>query len=119
MQWSPKSIPRTTFPARRYTQTLDEYNRPSVSFVDFTVENAGAPQPVIGEDQIVLPEGFRNRNTFRIFTTTVMRSVEEFTSNEADQVYIAPFWYTVVKSHPWSYGLQSHYEIYVAKNPDQ
>lgn len=116
--WKPSSIPRFTYQGRRYTQVLDEYNIPIARFTDFSISNAGAPQPVIGETQIALPEGYRNRDIFKVFTTDDVRGLQEGSDKRADLILIAPFWYTVVKVHPWTYGIRSHSVIYLCNNPN-
>lgn len=116
--WRPSSIPRFTYTARRYTQVMDAYNIPSTTFVEFPVEEAGAPQPVIGENQVVLPEGFRNKDLFRIFTTTDVRGVNEGSSERPDLIFIFTHWYTVVKVHDWTYGVRSHKEVFLARTTD-
>lgn len=118
MQWTPKSIPRKTYLAYRRAQVLDNYNIPTVIQIDFNVENASTPQPVTMEDNIPLPEGLSDSELYKIFTTTPLRGTEEGTNNQADIIIINGIRYVVVRCKDWM-AIQQHYEVYVAKEPNQ
>lgn len=114
--WKPKLIPRKTLNGRRLTQSVDEFGLPTDSApVTFDVENAGV-QPVTGNQLDVLPEGYRDRKNYRVYTTTPVFTAEEASSNLADEIEAYPgVWCKVIKVEPWGYGLQSHYLAYVSE----
>lgn len=109
-------IPRKTLNARRLTQTLDAYNRPTHTPANFTVENATI-HPVSGWEANALPQGYRDRKLFKVFTTTKLIPAEEGSSNSGDLVEIAQddltLWCRVVRCQSWQNGVQSHYEAFV------
>lgn len=112
--WRPTLIPRQTLSAERVEISLDSYNRPTEVRTPFNVENAGV-QPASGHEQLVLPEGFRDKVVYRIFTTTFMRAVKEGTNEFADRVELFGEWFVVCKVYHWQNGVQSHYEVIAAK----
>lgn len=118
--WKPKLIPRKTLNGRRRTQTVDEFGLPvDDPVVAFTVENAGV-QPVPGNQLDVFPEGYRDRRTYKVFTTTPVFTAKEATSGLADQIEAYPdVWCDVIKVEPWDYGLQSHYLAYVSEENER
>lgn len=118
MKWNPRVIPRFTFTARRITQQLDGYRRPTQVIEEFLVENSSSPQPVTMEDNVPLPEGLSDSELYKIYTTTPLKGVEEGTPNMADRVMIEGLPYAVVRCKKWSANVQSHYEVYIAKEPN-
>lgn len=117
--WGPKLIPRKTFNARRREEVTDEFGLVDETYVSFTVDNAGA-QPVTGYESSALPEGYRDKNVYKVFTTTYVRPSEEGTENYADQIEVeGGKWFTVIKVQNWSYGLQSHYLAYVVEENER
>jgi len=44
-----------------------------------------------------------------------LRATVEGTDEVADEINIDGVWYTVIAVRNWSYGLQSHYQVDVAK----
>jgi hypothetical protein len=114
--WNPKLLPRRTFNGRRVSQTLDEFNIPSEATVAFTVEQANA-QPVTGHHLEVLPEGYRDRKVYKVYTTTPVYSAEEGTDQFSDEIEVLPGeWFKVIKVEAWQgYSLQSHYLAYMAE----
>ncbi len=118
--WNPKLLPRRTFAGRRIAQVLDEFNIPSEDITPFTVEQANA-QPVTGHHLEVLPEGYRDKKVYKVYTTTLVKSVEEVTEDYADTIEVLPSeWFKVIKVEPWQgYGLQSHYLAYCVKENER
>jgi len=118
--WQPKLIPRKTLGGRRQTQTVDEFGIPTTSApVLFDIENAGV-QPVSGHEMNTMPEGYRDRKMYKVFTTTPVFTAVEGSDNLADKIEtVSGVWCDVVRVQAWSYGIQSHYEAYVAQENER
>lgn len=117
--WQPKLIPRKTLNGRRKTEIVDDYgwntDEEDVPSTTFTVENAGV-HPVTGYELQALPEGYRDKKAFKVYTTTLLRTVNEGSTDLADEVEADPgIWCKVVKVEDWTYTVQSHYLAYVVE----
>lgn len=108
--WRPKLIPRKTLNGKRRTETLDAYNIATVVEATFTVENAGV-QPATGSQMLTVPSGYRDKVAYALYTTTEILPLVEGSDQYADQVEVNGKWFTAVRVAPWSYGIQSHYEV--------
>lgn len=112
--WRPTLIPRKQLDARRVDIVYDAYNRPSEVEVVFTIENAGV-QPVSGNELKVLPEGLRDKISYRIITTTEVRGLKEGTDDAGDKVMLYGDWFRIVRVEIWDTGVQSHYNAIAVK----
>lgn len=107
-------IPRKTLNARQITQTLDVYNYPSEVSVNITLDSCTA-QPVNGYEQQTLPEGYRDKVVYRVFTSTeVLPRIEG--SDTSYQIEVrSGVWCDVISVKVWEVGVQSHYEVLAAE----
>lgn len=112
--WRPTLIPRKTLQATRQTIVYDDYNRPTETELPFEAENAGV-QPVSGNERKVLPEGLRDKISYRIFTSTPLEGLKEGTTNSGDRVMLYGDWFRVVRVEIWDTGVQSHYNAVCVK----
>ena len=97
------------------------------SYVSFNIENASA-QPINNNNnnnsnQLLLADGIREYEAYTIYTSTLMKSSEETTTELADQVQLNGIyglnWFTVVKSKKHSMTSNgSQYEVTVVKYPN-
>ena len=96
------------------------------SYVSFNIENASA-QPISNNNnnsnQLLLADGIREYEAYTIYTSTLMKSSEETTTELADQVQLNGIyglnWFTVVKSKKHSMTSNgSQYEVTVVKYPN-
>lgn len=107
-------LPRKELKGRKLIQTFDEYNYPTESTVTFTFKDCGV-QPVTGQKQFVVPEGYRDNKVYTVFTSTpAFPRVEG--SNDRYQIEVKTgIWCDIVDSDEWGYGVQSHYKLIVAE----
>lgn len=118
--WNPKLLKRKTFSGLRRTQVLDEFNLPSETTVMFSIENANA-QPVSGHHLDVMPDGYRDRRNYKVYTTTPLYSADEGSSQLSDKIEVLPgIWFDVIKVEAWQgYSVQSHYLAYVSEENER
>jgi hypothetical protein len=116
--WKPRLIPRKTLNALHVEQVEDEFNRVTESTTEFTVENAGV-HPVPGDKTNALPEGYRDRRAYQVFTTTPLTSANEGTATLHDKVEIDGAWFKVIRVENWQTGLQDHYHAYVTEENER
>ena len=116
--WRPKLLPRFTYAGQRVTEVIDSDGYESITTVDFSIENASGLQPVSGYHQLTVPENLRERGVFRIFTTTVVNTVDELgTTDLADRVVIDGETFITLTSKPWKSKVQNHYEVMLVREP--
>ena len=118
-QWTPKLIPKTTFQGSRQEQVVDEDGIVTRTTTSFIVESASY-QPITGIAQNTVPEGFRDSEIYKVYTTTKVLSSQEGSDQLADQIDIirkdgVVVTTEVVKVEPWDYNIQGHYCAMVAK----
>jgi hypothetical protein len=119
-----QAIRRLDLQARTNDVTLDARNRPTgESFNNFTLVDCTV-QPTSGDVLQTLPEGFRDAETYNIFTDTEAKPAIRGTNQKADEVFLdTPFtslagWFTVIKVKSWQNQHIPHYQlIVVRKNP--
>lgn len=100
---------------KRLVQELDEYNYPTKSvFVPF-IAQINSYQPIKSSEQLLLPEGFRTRKGFKVFSQTELRCVEEGKEQYADKLFIENEWYDVIVVDKWDVGVQPHYEALITR----
>lgn len=117
--WRPKLIPRKTLTGRRRTEVLDAYNIATITNVAITVENAGV-QPASGFTLQTLPSGYRDKEAFKLFTTTEILALQEGSDQYADQIELfTGRWFTAINVAPWDYGVQSHYEVLLVETNER
>ncbi len=71
-------------------------------------------QPVPAEIMETLPEGYRTRSAFILYTNTELNTSED-NQNNPDFVFLYDKKYFVTKKEIWQNTLLSHYEIIVVK----
>lgn len=114
MRLKKKLIPRKVLNGRKYTQTFDSYNYPTETFEAFKLTDCGV-QPITGQTQELVPEGFRDKKLYKVFTETEVLPRTEG-SNIRYQVEVRTgLWCDVVDVQIWDYGIQSHYMAIVAE----
>ena len=118
-------IPRVDLVARRVLVTKNPSsifeNEGSESYETFTASNCTV-QPASGQDLLVLDEGLRDRETYTIFTDTVLLGVQEGTNRKGDQVeydgLTGTSWFSVVTSKKHNVGVIPHFECLIVKEPE-
>lgn len=111
--WTPSLIPRKVFTAYRRSITVNDYGRTTTTTTNFSVKNASV-QPLNGREQQALAEGFRDKNVYKLFTTTKVQATKEGTGQIADRIIITVLDETitteVIKVAAYGAGVQEHYE---------
>jgi hypothetical protein len=108
-------IPRKNFPARRVTETVDKFNRPTaLTYVDFVARNCTI-QPYTGKDMVLGSDGASDTASFIMYTDTAMYTGVDGVHTKADQVQYLGDWYKVVKVKPWLSEVIPHYEVLLVK----
>lgn len=109
------AIPRKNFPARRVTETVDKFNRPSdLTYTNFTAKNCTI-QPYTGKDMVLGADGMSDVASFIMYTDTAMFEGGDGINKKADQVFFMNSWYKVVKVKPWLSEVIPHYEVLLVK----
>jgi hypothetical protein len=108
-------IPRKNFPARRVTETLDKFNRPSgLTYTNFVCKNCTI-QPFVGDVMVLGSDGMSESASFVMYTDTPMYEGGDGVNKKADQVMYLGSWHKVVKVKPWLSEVIPHYEVYLVK----
>lgn len=110
--WKKRFIPTINLEAVRVFQEQDEYYATTKVEVPFTVEEADV-QPVKGWELSALPEGYRQKGVFKIYTPTEMIAGVEGTDKLPDKVKYKGTWWVVFSVEPWLDGLDDHYCVYI------
>lgn len=123
-----KYIPRKTYNARRVLLNKDtgsifenasDATTPILYETFLTLECT--IQPTTGQDLQTLSEGLRDRESYRIFTSTPLTSVIEGSNRLGDQIEYSGVngtsWFTVVKVKKRDVGVCPHYEAVIVKEP--
>lgn len=79
-----------------------------------TISIKASVQPTPAEEMETLPEGYRTKESFTLFTSSVLKASLTNATN-ADFVVINDEKYRVVKVAPWQNNLINHYECIVVK----
>lgn len=109
--FSPRLLPRKTFTAEITTVTLDEFNLETEATEQFTLENCGL-HPVTGWTLNTLPEGYRDKRAWHLYTTTPVSFIVEGENTKPLRVQVKPnLWAVAIKAEDWEYGLQSHTKL--------
>lgn len=117
--WRPKLLPRKTLNAKHVEQVKDEFNRVTTQETPFSVENASA-HPISGDKAKALPEGYRDKKAFQVYTTTPVEPAREGTDILHDLIETRTgVWCKVVKVEEWTSGLQEHYLAYVTEENER
>ncbi len=110
--WNMRFLQGVDVQAVRVRSQLDEYNIPQAITLDFVVKNADI-QPVKGSELLVIPEGYRTKSVYKVFSKTPMTAGHEGTDTLPDKVLIFGEWCVVFKVEPWLQGLDDYYLAYV------
>lgn len=115
--WNLKFLQGIDVEAVRTRVQNDEYNIPRTVEFEFIVANADI-QPVRGNEINIIPEGFRGKSLYKIYSKTPMTAGKEGTDNLPDKVLIFGEWHSVYQVEKWLYGLDDYYLAYVVnENP--
>lgn len=79
----------------------------------FTIKASVQPTPA--QEMLTLPEGYRDLDSYVLFTDTELRVARTATYNP-DQVVIEGDKYIVIKVEIWKNRLLPHYEVTVVRN---
>jgi hypothetical protein len=116
MKFSPRLLPRKTLRARTISEVLDEFNIPlEPEVVYLELENCGV-HPVTGYKLQALPQGFRDKQIWEVYTTSPLSFKTEGENTSPPEIEVKPnVWAVVIKADDWDYGIQSHTRFYVAE----
>ena len=106
-------IPRKPLVGKRFavgTYTDGVWTQGSSSTLNFTA----SVQPLSGKDKESLPEGFREKAGYKLYTDTEMKTVDEKNGISADQVTIDGLLYEVVTVGVWQNSIINHYKVIVS-----
>lgn len=123
-----KYIPRKTYTARKVFLNKDNtsiFENAPDSTTPETYESfltkACTIQPTTGQDLQTLSEGLRDKESYKILTSTPLTAVIENTNRLGDQIQYdgvnGTSWFTVVKVKKWDVGVCPHYEAVIVKEP--
>jgi hypothetical protein len=101
-------IPRISLNGRHVTETLNEFNTPTIDTEPFTLLTCTV-QPYVGDDFTLGAEGFGTKEVFTVFTATQLTAGSEASEVKADEVQINGQWFKVIKVQPWGVGVIPHY----------
>lgn len=114
-------IPRLTLQARHQSVEYDVTNYPiGETTIPYDLENCTI-QPATGGALLSLPEGMRDREVYKVLTSTSPSLVQEGGSALYDEVFIpSPYtttasWFLIVEKASCNVGLIPHYELLVVK----
>lgn len=116
--WQPQILPRKTLTAYTVTEGYDAYNRPTgKTLTPFTLKNCSI-QPVSGNEKITLPEGLKEKVTYKLYTSTKVKTVDYDDYTLADRVDFNGDRFIVIKVQDWDMSVQSHVEAYLIKDEE-
>ena len=75
----------------------------------------GSIQPLIGKDMLSLPEGRRNRETYLIYTSTQLMSVDVDGQENPDIIVINGNDFEIINVESWQNGIYNHYKAIASK----
>jgi len=75
----------------------------------------GSIQPLSGKDMLSLPEGRRDRETYLIYTSTELMSVDVDGAQNPDIVIINGNDFEVIQVEAWQNGIYNHYKAVASK----
>ena len=111
-------IPRKTIPARRSTETTNDFNE----VIGITNQSFNALQctiqPMIGGSMTPDLIGYADREIYTLYTETMLTEGVEGTNRKPDEVFINGKWFKVIRSKSWSVGIIPHYECVVVEKDE-
>jgi len=72
-------------------------------------------QPASGKEKLTLPEGVREKNVLRLYTSTLLKSVSEKNNTRADIITIDGDEFEVIRVLPWQNNVIPHYKVFVSQ----
>jgi len=75
-------------------------------------------QPLTGNEQETLPEGFRESGSFKLFTDFKLRALNQKTKEPGDRVTLDDKEYLVIIVAPWQNNVINHYKAIVSEAND-
>ena len=86
-----------------------------VEGANWTFDIEASIQPVVGNELEVLPEGRRDRETFKLYTAMELLSVSLQDHRNPDRVNIFGSEYEVFSVEPWRNNIRNHYKVIVQR----
>lgn len=119
--FKPILIPRQTIKAYQTTVTKDDYGIPTQSLPVEIILNDASSQPVSGQERNALPEGLRDSNIQKVFSSTFIDIETE--GEDTTTYFVLDVFpdkkFNLVKSKPWRVGVQSHCEYIVVEQNER
>lgn len=118
--WNDDILPRYTFQGYRITPAYDSRNRPlpqSDTKTYFDIENSRI-HAMSGSTKQALPEGIRELTTYKIYTTTDIKTVSYEDSSLADRIIYENKVYKLIGCRHWNVGVIPHYEAMMLYEED-
>lgn len=107
------SLRNLTATVKRYSgQTTWLDGKPVNSAYDADIIIKCSVQPLSGRELMNLPEGRRNRESFNLFTSTKLNTVED---RNPDKIVVLGDTYEVVNCERWRNQIISHYKAVIQK----
>ena len=110
--WNMKFLQGIDVQAVRTRVQNDEYNIPRQEKFEFVVKDADI-QPVKGNDIQIIPEGYRGKSLYKVYSKTPMTAGKEGTDNLPDKLLIFGEWHSVFVVEKWLHGLDDYYLAYL------
>ena len=115
--WNLRFLQGLDIQGRRVRVQNDEYNISRKVEFDFIVQDADI-QPIKGNTLLAVPDGYRNKSIYSVYTKTPLTSGKEGTDNLPDKLLIFGEWHVVFRVDKWLNGLDDYYMAYVVnENP--
>ena len=75
----------------------------------------GSKQPLSGKDMLSLPEGRRDRETYLIYTSTELKSVDVNNQVNPDIIVLNGNDFEIIQVESWQNGIYNHYKAVASK----
>jgi hypothetical protein len=72
-------------------------------------------QPLKGNELLVLPEGQREKETYKLYTTYQLRTADEPAKKKPDKIQIFSKTFEVISVEPWQNKVIPHYKAIVSR----
>ena len=112
-----------TLTVKRPTKTETQGKYIDGRWVEGEIDNVANPnftittsvQPAKGRELELLPEGLRTREVYKIYPATELKSVDQFSEQEADIVIFNNEDYKVQRLEKWQNNLINHYKAFIVR----
>ncbi len=82
----------------------------ATSVIGFT----SSVQPLSGKEKLILPEGIREKEAYKLYTSFALKTVDEVAKTKADRITIFGKTFEVVKLAIWQNNVIPHYKVIVS-----